>query len=158
MNSIPKNIISQVKKKTIELFKILRDFEFLGTTAAIEKIKGCHVEIIKKSTYATTCLMTCDEYVLLTKEKEMSIDSAMLTRRHFIFCKELKNREYEAFTMAHELGHIFLHWPLKENAELYYQEILNNKYDTYLVKFNLMEEREADVFGCILTSPRTSVG
>ena len=152
MSYIPKKIINQVKKKTLELFSTLQNFEFLGMTAAIEKMRGCSIEIKKKPTYATTCLMTCDEYVLLTKQKEMSIESAMLTRRHFIFCRERKLREYEAFTIAHELGHIYLHWPLKENAELYYQEILNNKYDTYLVKFNLTEEREADVFGCILTS------
>jgi len=146
---IPPQIISEVKEKAIKLFAILHEDPLVGIYGAIEVANSCNILIKKNNKYPITCLITCDEYSALTKRKDGPLNLRTKSLRHFIFCQKQETKEYEHFTIAHELSHIFLHWPLKKNVETWDVEVANG-YDAYAVKFNYKQECQADVLGCII--------
>lgn len=151
---IPEKTVEYVIERTEELFKHLRSIPFIDVTEIIEEICGCRVSIYCYNSLPIPCLGTCDEQIILLKDKKKMVPEVSLdTRHHFIFFRKNTDEEIEAFEVAHELGHCYLHWPLeKREKRLISLKVPELQNDMYMVRFNKKEECEADAFGCILVA------
>lgn len=154
MAAIPMDILEKARKDCQRLIDQLRTMPMSSIVNAIEQTKACQIFIkpIERPEIPNTCLATCNISILAGKEVGEQKLVKRKFRHHFIHYKKSNNKELERIRVAHECGHCYSAWPLKEKRKMYTAIIPKVNIELYLLKFELVDEQYADAFASIMAN------
>lgn len=132
----------------------LANVSLANVSKAIEQERGCQIfvkalaESYDVGDYQGFTA-NCEPFLLVAPKKPEDWEQVFV--QHFIYYKSDKNPEIEHYRIAHEIGHLALHWPMEENVKP------RKKHCTlpgigrfFLVLYTQEEEEEADAFAILL--------
>ena len=159
--SIPSQFMRRMKAirgKCQGLIILASSLHMTSVAKAIEQEAGCRI-LIKpfpeghEHRRARGCLVTVDTATVIAP------DQSIPGRDHFLYYRPGK-AEADRWAVAHELGHAFLHWPLRERI-CRIREAPFAPHDgltSYVIEFTDDEESDANAFACVMAGHRPAPG
>ncbi len=155
------DLFAGIAKKAAGFLRGAEGLHLASIAKSLESKFGCRIFLrpfpdSQNPEDAKACLMTVETGIIVDNGRHPQHRFKLLESwDHFIFFRpQPDDPEAERWAIAHELGHVMLHWPLCERRERLIYQGDSEHGDAYMVQFVAEEERDADIFACLIAAHR----